>query len=286
MWRARLPGLFVVAIQICIAGCTTAPFGERTRIIDVPLAAAQSEIEFSITSGSRADLLCGEDSACASEAEGSGLRLFVLDVERIAGALQKEALQRYPDLAWCTPRKNGGCFDVYIVEGDAPGSSSSANGRIALSAALGRGRSNEGVLAFVIAREMGHVVARHHKERSSLSIVTSALLNFLLPGSGLLKSLISTGGGRLMAISNRNVQATEADAIAFNLLKGAGFRLRDVSKSLLAMPGVGDENRWARDFSRSANRLVAAALTAESTVASVANGNGIGHRDLAANLAQ
>jgi len=89
-----------------------------------------------------------------------------------------------------------------------------------------------------------------------------------------------------MAISNRNVQATEADAIAFNLLKGAGFRLRDVSKSLLAMPGVGDENLWARDFSRSANRLVAAALTAESTVASVANGNGIGHRDLAANLAQ
>lgn len=284
MWRARLPGLFVVAIQLGMAGCTTTPFGERTRILDVPLAAAQSEFEFSITSGSRADLLCGEDSSCASEAEGGGLRLFVLDVERIASALQKEALQRYPDLAWCTPRENGGCFDVYIVEGDAPDSSSSANGRIALSAALGRWRSYEGVLAFVIAREMGHVVARHHKERSSLSIVTSALLNILLPGSGLLKSLISTGGGRLAAISNRDVQATEADAIAFNLLQGAGFRLRDVSKNLLAMPGAVDETAWMRDFGRSSNRLVTAALAAEPTVASAVNGNG--SRSLAVGLAQ
>lgn len=284
MWRARLPSLFVVAIQLGIAGCTTAPFGERTRIIDVPLAAAQSEIEFSITSGSRADQVCGEGSACASEAEGGGLRLFVLDIERIASALQKEALQRYPDLAWCTPRKNGGCFDVYIVEGDAPDSSSSANGRIALSAGLGRWRSHEGVLAFVIAREMGHVVARHHKERSSLSIVTSALLNILLPGSGLLKSLISTGGGRLAAISNRDVQATEADAIAFNLLQGAGFRLRDVSKNLLAMPGAVDETAWAREFSRSSNRLVAAAHAAEPSVASAVNGNG--RRSLSVNLAQ
>ncbi|MBI2278088.1 MAG: M48 family metalloprotease [Dechloromonas sp.] len=278
----------MVAILISMAGCTTAPFGERTRIIDVPLAAAQSDIEFSITSGSRADLLCSEDSACASEAEGGGLRLFVLDVERIARALQKEALLRYPDLAWCSPRTDGGCFDVYIVEGDAPGSSSSANGRIALSAGLGQWRSHEGVLAFVIAREMGHVVARHHKERSSISIVTSVLLNLLLPGSGLLKSLISTGGGRLMAVSNRDTQAKEADAIAFNLLKGAGFRLRDVSKSLLAMSGAVDETLWARDFGRSSNRLVAAAadLAAESTVASVANGKGKGRRDLSANLAQ
>jgi len=286
MWRARLRSLFVLAILISMAACTTAPFGQRARIIDVPLASAQSDIEFSITSGSRADLLCSEDSACPSEAEEGGLRLFVVDVERIASALQKEALLRYPDLAWCTPRKDGGCFDVYIVEGDAPDSSSSANGRVALSAALGRWRSHEGVLAFVIAREMGHVVARHHKERSSLSIVTSVVLNLLLPGSGLLKTLISTGGGRLVAVSNRDTQATEADAIAFNLLKGAGFRLRDVSKSLLAMPGAVDETLWARDFSRSANRLVAAALAAESTVASAANGNGQGRRDLAVNLAQ
>lgn len=286
MWCARLPGLFVVAIQMCMAGCTTAPFGDRTRIIDVPLAAAQSEIEFSITSGSRADLLCREGSACAPEAEGGGLRLFVLDVERIARTLQKEALQRYPDLAWCTPQKNGGCFDVYIVEGDAPDSSSSANGRIALSVGLGRWRSHEGVLAFVIAREMGHVVARHHKERSSLSIVTSALLNILLPGSGLLKSLISTGAGRLAAISNRNVQATEADAIAFNLLQGAGYRLRDVSKNLRAMPEAVDETTWARDFGRSSNRLVTAASVAEPTVASVVNGKGNGRRDFSANLTQ
>lgn len=272
MWRARLPGLFVVAIQLCMAGCTTAPFGDRARIIDVPLASVQSDLEFSITSGSRADLSCADNSPCSSALEQEDVPLFVLDVGLLASVLQKSALQRYPDLAWCQPRVNGSCFDVYVVEGDEPGSSSSANGRIALTLGLGRWRGHDGVLAFVIAREMGHVIARHHAERSSINLVTSVVLNLLLPGSGLLKALISTGGARLAAASNHSAQVIEADAIALGLLQGAGFRLPYIARNLRLMPVAIDQSSWAKDFAQSSTTLVSEARTAESKVAAAMNG--------------
>jgi len=286
MWLARMSGLFVVAMLIGISACSTVPVGNRPRIVDVPLAAVQSDIEFSIVSVLRANSTCTEDLVCESDAGLADSLPFGLEAGQIAGALQKAALKLYPDRAWCTPKPSGGCFDVYIVEGEEPGSSSSANGRIALNEGLGRWGAHDGVLAFVIAREMGHVIARHHEERSSVSIVASALLNFLIPGSGVLKSLLSTGGARFAAESNRNVQAMEADSIAFHLLKGSGFHLRNISKSLVATPVSVDEGGWSKDFSRSAKRLIAEAGTSEPTVASVRNGKTVDRREFSVDLAR
>lgn len=282
MWLARVSGFWVVVMQLCLAACTLAPVADRPRIVDVPLAGVQSDIEFSITSASRADISCAENSACSTESGQGDVRLFVLEVERIAGALQKGALLQYPDPAWCTARSVGGCFDVYIVEGDEPGSSSSANGRIALHAALGRWRAYDGALAFVIAREMGHVIARHHEENSSVSIATSVLLNIFVPVSGLFKSLVSLGGARLAATSNRDVQTMEADAIAFNLLEASGFRPNDVARSLLVAPVTLDESAWSKSFRKSSNKFVVAVRTSESAVASAAARKSGDRRGLAA----
>jgi hypothetical protein len=268
MWLARVSGFWVVAMQLGLAACTLAPVADRPRIVDIPLAGVQSDLEFSITSASRADMSCAESSACPPESGRGGVRFFAREVERIAGVLEKGALKQYPDPAWCTPRLAGGCFDVYIVEGDEPGSSSSANGRIALHAALGQWQAYDGVLAFVIAREMGHVIARHHEENSSVSIATSVLLNVFIPVSGLFKSLMSLGGARLAATSNRDVQAMEADAIAFNLLAASGFRPNDVAKSLLVAPVSFDGSSWSREFRRSSDKFVVDARRSESALAS------------------
>lgn len=286
MWLARVSGIFVVAMHIGLSACTTAPLGERARIIDIPLAAVQSDLEFSIVSVSRSYMSCAENLTCPDEPGSGETKPFDQEVGRIASTLQAAAMSLYPDLAWCTRKLAGGCFDVYVVDGDEPGSSSSANGRIALNSGLDRWQPYEGVLAFVIAREMGHVIARHHQERSSVSIVTSVLLNLLIPGTGVFKSLVSTGGARFAAASNRDVQATEADTIAFNLLKGSGFRLRKVAKSLLVVPALGDDNSWSRAFSRSSNQLVAEAGMAESAIAAVRDGKPVDRREVSVHLAQ
>lgn len=269
MALARTSAIFLVAMQIALAACTTTPIGERARIIEIPLAAVQSDVEFVIAKTSQPYLACAEDLSCLNKLRPMADETFEQEVARIAGMLQLAALKLYPDLGWCTAKATGGCFAVQVVADDAPGSSSSASGRIALNGGLERWQAHEEVLAFVIGREMGHVIARHHQERSSVSMVTSALLNLVIPGSGLLKSLLCTAGAQLAAASNRKVQAMEADAIASRLLKGAGYRLREVSSSLLVAPPLVDENTWSKGFGRSAMALIAEAEAAETRVAVV-----------------
>ena len=192
---------------------------------------------------------------------------FPLQVERIAGVLQKGAESLYPDLAQRVPELADSRFDVYIVEGDQPGSASSANGRIALNAALGARQPYDDWMAFVIAREMGHVIARHHEENSAAGIATSVIMNVLIPGSSLLKALISAGGSEIAAKSQRGVQALEADAIAFELLQAAGFRLRNIYLTLLIEPALLDDGYWSEGLRVSSGRLLAEVRRSEFSVA-------------------
>lgn len=272
MALARTSAIFLVAMQIALAACTTTPSGERSRIIEIPLAAVQSDLEFTIIKTSQPYLACAEDLSCLSKSRPVADETFEQEVARIAGMLQMAALMLYPDRGWCTAKASGGCFAVQVIADDEPGSSSSAGGRIALNGGLERWQAHDEVLAFVIGREMGHVIARHHQERSSVSMLTSALLNLVLPGSGLLKSLVCTAGAQLAAASNRKVQAMEADAIATRLLKGAGYRLREVSSSLLVVPPLAEENAWTKGFGRSAMVLIAEAEAAETKVAAATSG--------------
>jgi hypothetical protein len=227
----------------------------------LPLAAAYSDITFILTTGSRQHTACAEKPACGSQGDAvaSTLTPFAAQVRRIADVLQYGARDLYPDLALRIPGYGDSGFDVYVVADDEPGSVSSAGGRIALNAALGALQPYDEWLAFVIAREMGHVIARHHEENSSVSIATSVIMNILIPGSGLLKSAASTIGSRLAVSSNRDQQSREADAIALNVLQAGGYRLHDVALSLAIAPAGRDGDSWSQGFRKSSDRLIAGA---------------------------
>jgi Zn-dependent protease with chaperone function len=258
MTLAKIAGIVVAAASVGMAGCAIAPTVERQQMTNLPFAAAHSDIAFILTTGSRQGAVCADATLCqhrwnpdASVAAG-----FAAQVQRIAGALQNGARNLYPDLAQRIPALAYGGFDVYVATGDGPGSASSAGGRIALSAALAAMQPTDDWLAFVIAREMGHVIARHHEENSAASIAISVVMNVLLPGSGLLKSAASTVGSQLAAGSKRGQQALEADAIAVHVLDAAGFRLRDVALSLVISPAVRDDGAWSEGFRQSSDKLV------------------------------
>lgn len=260
---------FAVVVCLSMAGCATAPTENRARIIDVPLASDYSDIAFTVTSSARQGVSCTLNINCQTLSDRDAALRFALQVEWIAAVLQDGARQRYPDLTQRAPTLSGSRFDVYVVEGDAPGSASSANGRIALNATLGAWGPYDDWLAFVIAREMGHVIARHHEENSSSSIVTSVIMKLLIPVSGWLKSVLTAGGSRAAAISKRDIQAQEADAIALELLKAAGYRLHDVSLALRAAPALPDDDQWSRSFRKSSDRLMAEVQRTEFAIASV-----------------
>ena len=253
---AQFALLLVAAAMLGMSGCATAPNQARTRMLDTPLASTHADISFSMSTGARQYAVCEGESGCPTAADRDSGRRFVLQVERVAGALQAGAQRLLPDLAQRAPGLAGGKFDVYVVEGDQPGSASSANGRIALTAALGARMPYDDWVAFVVAREMGHVIARHHEENSASGIVTSVLMNILIPGSSLLKSLLSAGGAEIAARSKQEVQALEADLIAQDLLQEAGFRMRDIYLTLLLDPVPLDDGPWSTSFRNSSRNLI------------------------------
>jgi hypothetical protein len=249
--------LLLAATCLGAAGCATAPADNRARFVDLPLSSTHADIGFTLTTGARLSEACEGGSACRTAADSASTRSFVLQVRRLAAALQDGAQRLYPDLAKRVPGLLGGQFDVYVVDGNSPGSTSSANGRIALNSALGARQPYDHWMAFVIAREMGHVIARHHEENSSAGIATSVLLNMVLPGSGWLKSAISAGGSGIAAKSQKEAQAAEADAMAFELLRAGGFQLPDIYLTLLIEPVVLDDGPWSKSFKDSADKLIA-----------------------------
>lgn len=255
---------------VVIAGCATTPVDSRARIIDVPLASTHADIAFSMTTGSRQRPVCVGTENCQELADSDQVVRFALQVERVAEVLQSGAESLYPDLAARLPGLAHGRFDVYVADDNEPGSASSANGRIALNSALGVWRPYDEWLAFVIAREMGHVIARHHEENSAASLATSVIMNILIPGSGLLKSAMSAGGSRIASVSKRSVQAREADAIAFKLLEVSGFRLRDVSLSLRTAAALPDDSGWSNSFRKSSEDFLAEVHNSEPAVVSQA----------------
>jgi Zn-dependent protease with chaperone function len=261
MSLAKASLILVFAACLGLAGCAATPTEGRARIADMPLAATHADIAFTLTTGSRQSSICEGSTNCQTKLGRATAKSFTWQVQRITAALQDGAQYLYPDLAKRVPGLNGSRFDVYVTEGDEPRSASSANGRIALNAALGAGQPYDDWLAFIIAREMGHVIARHHEENSATSMAASVIINLIVPGSALLKSAISAGGAGVVARSKQDEQALEADLIALSLLKAAGFRLRDVSLSLLIMPALPDGDPWSNSFRKSADVLLARANT-------------------------
>ena len=247
-----------LAALLCLYGITGPVFAqsadERSRIVDIPLAAVHSEIGFAIWNQSTRKMICEENNQCLTP-ENSNLNRFILQVQRISQALQAGADEIYPDMVERYPGMTGGRFDIFVVEGHDPGSASSSNGKIALNTALGEWQPYDEWLAFVIAREMGHVISRHHEENSASSIATSLIMNVLIPGSGLLKAVVSAGSGKIASLSNHDVQELEADMVAFRLLKASGFGLTDTSLALSVAPVYQNQSTWTQALLRSKEKL-------------------------------
>jgi hypothetical protein len=179
---------------------------------------------------------------------------FMIQARRVVRGLQAAGAALYPE-----PMRGIGAFDVFIADSQEIGILSSATGRIALNAGFAALNPTDDWLALVMAREMGHVIAGHHANNSTASMVTSVLMNIVLPGSGLIKSAISFAGSQVASASGRERQTSEADEIAVKLLEAAGYTPRTVALSLALGPSetqLGNSD-WASTFKTSAKSLLA-----------------------------
>ena len=216
------------------------------------LLGLHSDIQFSVLSAPREQVGNGAPDAAFQE-----------QVKRISGSLEVAARGLYPDAV-----KHIGSFDVYVAQSQDLSTMSSGTGKIAVNAGFATLKPTDDWMAFVIAREMGHVVTGHHDNNAGASIAVSILMNILVPGSGLIKSAISFAGSQVASASGRDKQIKEADDAALKLLEAAGYTTKAVALNLRLNP-ISEQvstTSWANAFRISSARLTGIPLVPASAV--------------------
>jgi hypothetical protein len=235
----------VVAIALALLGVGNA-FAEdegavppQTRTMSI--AALHSDLQFNLV-------------APARQAANPAVLALQQQAQRVLSDLQASAASLYPDAL-----ARVGAFEVFIANSKEISVMSSATGKIALNAGFSDLAPTDDWLALVLAREMAHVVAGHHDSNSAVSIITSVLMNLIVPGSGLIKSAVSFAGSQVASASGRERQLLEADGVALKLLEAAGYTIEAVALNLALGPGearLGDTG-WARSFATTSRLVVA-----------------------------
>ena len=227
------------------------------KVVPASVAALHADLKFSVTTPARAN--ASDDTAPAA--------VLTRQAQRLAPALEVAARGLHPAMM-----ERIGKFDVYVADSTNVETRSSSTGKVALHAGLAPLLLTDDALAFVIAREMGHVLAGHQEDNSTASLITSIVMNVLLPGSSLLKSAISIATSEAVSASNGERQVREADEIAVRLLETAGYRMRNLGLSL-ALDAADErmgEGSWAKAFRTSAAGIVAKSRRGTSPADSLA----------------
>lgn len=216
--RCILPLALVVVL---LGACSTSPHG-RSRITALaPVGKVYSAIDMRM----QLAITAGVATPCSGE-ECSGDKDFDLQVQQLGARLAQSAFDSYPDLAERVSR-----FEFEIAEKEEPGSTSTASGNIVIFRGEQKRNPDEKALALLLAREMGHVIGRHHDENAAPRIMLSVLTAILFPAINIVRASTPTTylGSRLILAGLKPGQLREADAIAMKLVEGLKLNAGDIA---------------------------------------------------------
>lgn len=248
--------LIVLLMVASVAGCAVSQQG-RVRLTapdDVSAAYSEIELQTSLAIASRSDCV---DDACLRTAA------FRAQLQRVGERLVAATAIAYPERVG-----QGLRFEFSVAPRGQFGTLSNAAGRIVVLDGIAATGIDDAALAFIVAREMGHVIERHHDENSALSILVSIAVQLVMPIGNLIPSGSLTGiglagaaslaGSQALKNATRPDQRDEADGVALLLLSRAGWDFDEVARALeKRMPrlaNAGDEG-WLADFHVSKLRL-------------------------------
>lgn len=224
---------------------------------DVSIAAVHSDIAFALTTGPRQKTSCTRpEDVCADRPDIMLEARFEAKIKEVAAILEEGALELFPDLAKHIPGAADGIFDVFVVDSDRWETDSSASGKIAISSAINPAAAMEDYLAFLIAREMAHVIARHHEQNSAASILTSLAMNLVVPGSSLIKSAVALGGSVIASESNRDEQERRANELATLILRAAGYKPEYAAFSSVILKASPNNKNWSPQILAASDNLL------------------------------
>jgi Zn-dependent protease with chaperone function len=253
-----------------LAACTASPHSGRAQLVAPgPVGVAYSELNMELA------LVTVRTGAATLDAREA----FDQRVARLGVALAAAAFSQFPLLGRRFER-----FEFIIAEKDELGTVSSSSGRVALLRPVSTLAASDAALAFVMAREMAHVIADHHGENTGASLIVSGLALLLLPLTGIANAvgaLFAPAGGaaaassaspfaaniatsaasfvgtQVVVLSYRSTQVEEADAIALQLLAPLCYTPRGIAAAFEGAPFPAEPNRWAATLQGSIRRVAA-----------------------------
>jgi hypothetical protein len=216
-----------------LAGCAVNPSTGRSQLVPLPgVQIVHADTGYAIASaalGLARTARCGQDAAPASCPAETDVYRFARQVERVGAELSLEAALLAPDLMLRIGR-----FQVAVDAGIDQGTASSAGGRVAISPDLARLDPTDDVIAFLVAREMARIIARHGEEDSGARILFSALTTVIPVGGLAARFATSMLGSQVLKASWAEAQRREADELALVLLERSARSPRLVALNLRA----------------------------------------------------
>ncbi|MDP3088027.1 MAG: M48 family metalloprotease [Methylotenera sp.] len=219
-----------------------------------------SDIDMRVRLATKPNAKACEGDSCAVNSTFDAL------VTELGGRLAVTAFKTYPDLKYRIKD-----FTFVVADKKEPGMASNGAGKIVLFRGIQNLELSEEAVSFILAREMGHVIGRHHNKNTSTKIIFSVLAGVLFPAVSLLSasnvaaqatttavtSIASTATsyiGSEVAISKiKPSQLIESDNIAIHLLDAQGWDMRSVESILQIEEAV--TNGWLKDLHDTSRRL-------------------------------
>lgn len=266
----KLPA--VLCACAVLSGCASSPHDGRAQLtVPTPMSAVYSEVNMRLMLVTRADAPNRCTDPLCSMWDGLDQR-----VARIGPDLARAAYQLYPDLG--SRVRN---FEFIIADKSEPGTVSSSAGRIIILRPVSTLAPNDAAFAFILAREIGHVVAKHHEENVAATLLVSGLMHLFAPVANLTRvfsNLFPAGaatttsasatvasnaavtatsfvGSRVLITTYKPRQRDEADAIAMNLLAHLGYDAPAVAAAFASVDFKSPATDWTADLRASVERL-------------------------------
>lgn len=268
-----LPPLLLLFL---VTACATSPEGRTQLVPPQPLqgfSAVYSEFDMHL------QLVTATDAPACRETECAVDWAFDQRVLAIGRRLAWAAFRQHADLQLRFTR-----FDFLIADKVDPGAASSSAGTVVIYRGVRRLDLDDAALAFILAREMSHIIAGHHDENVTTSVLIAVAAQLLFPvlnigawfssGAGAattaaattaastavtttaVTSVASFAGSRALRASDRPQQVREAESIAMRLLVAAGWDGREVSDQLEALrPPLPEEADWITELRESTRRV-------------------------------
>jgi hypothetical protein len=255
-------------ILICsfLGACSSSPYGRSQLMVPQPVSEVYSEVNLRLQLATTADARykCAESECDASKD-------FEMRVARLGARLADKAFELYPDLRERVER-----FEFVTSDKAEPGTISNASGTVVVFSGTRALELSDPALAFILAREMGHVIGHHHTENTATRIIVTVLTQLLLPVSGLFHALAlvpgassaasasattatttaaSFLGSRAVIATYRPQQLAEADTIALTVLARLGYEPQETADALAESEQRLDDSSWPQDLRASSGHV-------------------------------